>query len=91
MSVALILCTLLCLLVGVVLSGPYFETVLVDTDSSSGVSAELLDSKERLLRALKDLEQDFAMRKVEEDEFRQSKDELTLELAGVLKQIKDSE
>lgn len=51
----------------------------------------LLDTKERALRALKDLELDFAMGKVSTEDFEPTKRALTLEIAAVLKELKGYE
>lgn len=51
----------------------------------------LLDAKERAVRALKDLELDFAMGKLGAEDFEQAKRGLTLEVAGILKELKADE
>jgi hypothetical protein len=51
----------------------------------------LLDTKERALRSLKDLELDYAMGKVSIEDFEPTKRALTLEIAAVLKELKDYE
>ncbi len=90
MSVGLVLCVVLSLVIGIALSAPYFEGGFVEEDDAleSPSDTQLLDSKERLLRALKDLEQDFSMGKIEEEELSQSRSELSLELAEILKKDK---
>lgn len=92
MSVGLVLCLVLSLVIGIALSAPYFEVGAVVEDDALELPSDtqLLDSKERLLRALKDLEQDFSMGKIDEKELSQSRNELSLELAEILKKDKRS-
>ena len=56
--------------------------------SSYGEAAALLDAKERSLRAIKDLELDFSMGKLSQDDFDRSKEALSLELLSILDRIK---
>ena len=72
------------------LIGPFFEPALngalesIERDSFRA----LLDSKERALRALKDLELDHSMGKVSAEDFEHSKLALSLEVVKVLDDIK---
>jgi hypothetical protein len=68
---------------------PWFESsssVTADGIGSARLLA-LLDKKERALRALKDLEIDFAMGKVSSDDFESSKQVLSLEAATILEEL----
>lgn len=49
---------------------------------------KLLDDKELALRALKDLESDYAMGKVDQDEYTRSYTQLSLDVAAALEEIK---
>lgn len=58
------------------------------TENATGITRiALLDKKERALRALKDLELDFAMGKVSAQDFESSKQSLVLEAAAVLEEL----
>ena len=59
-------------------------TALID----GGNRARLLDSKERSLRALKDLELDYTMGKVSQDDFEKAKAEISLEVAKILEELR---
>ena len=91
MSVSLLLCALLSLALGLLLVSPYFDPLYSVDGEEGGVTSDsarsLIDTKERLLRSLKDLDQDFAMGKVEDDDYSTSKRALSLELAQILEQI----
>jgi hypothetical protein len=62
-----------------------------DAPTGSDQLGRLLDSKERALRALKDLELDYTMAKVSRDDFERSKLELTREVAQVLEELRRHE
>ena len=49
---------------------------------------ELADAKERSLRAVKDLELDFAMGKIAEDEYEVARNELVAEASHALQELK---
>jgi len=57
-------------------------------ESAVGGASALLDSKERALRALKDLELDRSMGKVSEEDFARSKEELLREVATILEETR---
>ncbi len=48
----------------------------------------LFDSKERGLRALKDLDLDYAMGKLSKDDYEQSRESLTRDVAAILTELK---
>lgn len=75
------------------LLSPLLEPVLASSDSEplSGSRIALIDAKERGLRALKDLELDFAMGKVSREDFESSKQTLSVEVAALLKELKGHE
>ena len=60
------------------------------TPSGYGEAAALLDAKERSLRAIKDLELDFSMGKVSQDDFERSREALSLELISILDRVKNT-
>jgi hypothetical protein len=77
-------------------SGVLFALLPLGTSISTGVGGaqgeevlRLLDMKERSLRALKDLELDFAMGKMSEDDYARSRETVTLEVAQILREIKE--
>lgn len=71
--------------VGRPLFDPLMATISVrDGDRSYGA---LLDRKERALRALKDLELDFAMGKISESDFEAAKSTLTIEATAILDEL----
>lgn len=75
------------------LVSPLFEAAS-NVVLGNGLGAErvsLLDTKERAVRALKDLELDFAMGKVGAEDFEQSKRALTVEVASVLQKLREHE
>jgi hypothetical protein len=84
LSIALSVC------LGLYLAAPLFErdAALVE---GAGVSTEgsvrLLDAKERALRALKDLELDFAMGKVSKDDYDRSYAELSGEVGRIISEL----
>jgi hypothetical protein len=77
----------------------FLAAPLAEEASASGADSHkghdqrgrLLDSKERALRALKDLELDYTMGKVSRDDFERSKLELTREVAQVLEELRRHE
>lgn len=54
-------------------------------ENSRGI---LLDVKERSLRTLKDLELDYAMGKLSREDYEQGKQSISLEIAGILGELK---
>jgi hypothetical protein len=75
------------------LVSPLFESGS-SAAQSNGLEAErvsLLDTKERAVRALKDLELDFAMGQVGPEDFEQSKRALTVEVASILQKLREHE
>jgi hypothetical protein len=68
---------------------PLLEPLTEQSAESAAGAARLvlLDKKERALRALKDLELDFAMGKVSAQDFESSKQSLALEAAAVLEEL----
>lgn len=83
----------LSLLIGLYLVRPFFEAAYAGVDSTSGLESlqALQDSKERALRAMKDLELDYSMGKISQQDFDRAKNELSLEVAGVLVEIRRHE
>lgn len=69
---------------------PLFEPALGAEAELGGDSAlwGLLDEKERTLRALKDLDVDFSMKKISAEEFEPARRALTLEAGRLLEEIK---
>lgn len=75
------------------LVSPLFQLVS-NAANGEGLGAErlsLLDTKERAVRALKDLELDFAMGKVAAEDFEHSKRALTIEVASALQKLREHE
>jgi hypothetical protein len=90
-TVWVILSILLSLSLGAFLAAPLFEAA---ADGPTGepldrdVPARLLDTKERALRSLKDLELDYRMGKVSPDEFERTKQELGQEVAQIIQELR---
>lgn len=93
MSISLVLSMLLALLVGAFLTGAFFEPAFAGDSVLPGSDAlrALYDSKERSLRAIKDLELDYSMGKISPEDFERSKQELSLEVAVILDEIRRHE
>lgn len=72
------------------LVAPYFDPAFAGNlhDSAAGSTRSLLDTKERALRALKDLEFDRSMGKVSEEEFTKAKQELLQEVSAILEETR---
>ncbi len=72
------------------LIAPYFDPALsVDRNGLEvGRSRVLQDSKERALRAIKDLELDRSMGKVSDEDFLRAKDQLLREVATILEETR---
>ena len=72
------------------LIAPYFDPALAaeSTGSDVGLKQSVRDSKERALRAIKDLEFDRSMGKVSEEDFSRAKDELLREAAAILEETR---
>ena len=75
------------------LVSPLFQPVsnVAQGEGLGGERLSLLDTKERAVRALKDLELDFAMGKVATEDFEHSKRALTIEVAGILQKLREHE
>jgi hypothetical protein len=63
----------------------------LDSNKAHDRVGRLLDAKERALRALKDLELDYNMGKVSQDDFERSKHELTREVGQLLEELRRHE
>lgn len=72
------------------LVAPYFDPALAEGSGASPLSSRrsLSDSKERALRALKDLELDRSMGKISDEDFTKARQELMRELAGILEETR---
>jgi hypothetical protein len=72
------------------MAAPLFEAsangALIDSRNND-LYRQLADKKEVALRLCKDLELDYSMGKVSHDEYLRSKDELSLEMAQILKEL----
>jgi hypothetical protein len=90
MSIWIVLSLAFSLLLGLYLVRPFFEAAYAGGDATVGLESlqSLSDSKERALRAIKDLELDFSMGKISQEDFDRAKNELSIELAGVLEEIR---
>ncbi len=68
---------------------PLFEPPMPNfaASPSDGPLGPLLDAKERALRAIKDLEMDFSMGKLSQEDFDQSRRTLASEVAAILADI----
>jgi hypothetical protein len=90
MSLGIIASLILSLLVMWFVLSPLFEPTIPRYGGAnvSGVLEPLLDAKERALRSLKDLEMDFSMGKLSQDDFEQLRRSLTAEVAVILADIK---
>ena len=93
MSTWILLSLALSLLIGLYLARPFFEAAYAGVDSTSGLESlqTLQDSKERALRAMKDLELDYSMGKISQEDFQRARNELSIEVAGVLEEIRRHE
>ena len=77
--------------VGLYLLAPFFESrgTLAEAQSVAAESVgRLVDSKERALRELKDLELDFNMGKIGLEDYERAKDELSIEVGRVLEKLR---
>ena len=92
MSFGIIASLILTLFVVWFVLSPLFEPPMPNYGDNSGAGAlgSLLDAKERALRSLKDLEMDFSMGKLSQEDFDQSRRTLTAEVAAILTDIKRS-
>lgn len=90
MSLGIIASLILSLFVMWFVLSPLFEPAIPNYGGGTapGVLGPLLDAKERALRSLKDLEMDFSMGKLSQDDFEQSRRSLTAEVAAILADIK---
>jgi hypothetical protein len=90
MSLGIIASLILSLFVMWFVLSPLFEPAIPNYRGATapGVLGPLLDAKERALRSLKDLEMDFSMGKLSQDDFEQSRRSLTAEVAAILADIK---
>ncbi len=69
---------------------PLFETAGQNFGAAiqPGELGPLFDAKERALRSLKDLEMDFSMGKLSQEDFDQLKRSVSTEVASILSEIK---
>jgi hypothetical protein len=94
MMVWIVLSLAFSLCMGLYLAAPFFERqgALADAAAATAESTRrLLDSKERALRALKDLELDFTMGKVSREDYDRSHAELSLEVGRILQELRSHE
>lgn len=87
LSLALSVC------IGLYLMAPLFDQhqAFADAAVAAEVTRRLLDSKERALRAMKDLELDFTMGKVSREDYDRSHVELSHEVARILQELRSHE
>lgn len=92
MSLGIIASLILSLFVVWFVLSPLFEPPLPSyaTSPRDGALGPLLDAKERALRSLKDLEMDFSMGKLSQEDFDQSRRAISSEVAAILSDIKRS-
>ena len=90
MSIGIIASLILSLLVVWYVLSPIFEGGGFNFGAAEqpATVGPLRDAKERALRALKDLELDFAMGKISQEDFTNSKGSMTAEIASILAEIK---
>jgi hypothetical protein len=90
MSLGIIASLILSLFVMWFVLNPLFESAATNYGAvpQGGELGPLLDAKERALRSIKDLEMDFSMGKLSQEDFEQSKTSLTAEVATILANIK---
>ena len=90
MSIGIVASLVLSLLVVWYVLGPLFESALPNYGAAvqPGTLGPLLASKERALRSLKDLEMDFSMGKLSQEDFDQSKRSISTEVAEILAEIR---
>jgi hypothetical protein len=90
MSIGIIASLILSLLVVWYVMSPLFEGGMATFGAAAqpGSLGPLLDAKERALRSLKDLEMDFSMGKLSQEDFMTSKGSVTTEIASILAEIK---
>lgn len=90
MSLGIIASLILSLFVVWFVLSPLFEPQMPNyaTSPGDGALGALLDAKERALRAIKDLEMDFSMGKLSQEDFDQSRRALSSEVAAILADIK---
>jgi hypothetical protein len=77
--------------VGLYLLAPFFESrgTLAEAQSVAAESVgRLVDSKERALRELKDLELDFNMGKISHEDYERAKDEISIEVGRILEKLR---
>lgn len=56
-------------------------------DIAPSISHELLDAKEHVLRSIKDLDLDFAMGKVSQEDYNDSKEKLSFEASTIIEKL----
>lgn len=93
MSFGILASLTLTLLVVWFIAAPFFEPALARSGAAEGYGtlASLTDAKERALRSIKDLELDFSMGKLSQEDFEESRSALTLEVANLLREIQQHE
>jgi hypothetical protein len=92
MSLGIIASLILSLFVVWFVLSPLFEPAVPSylANPGDGALGALLDAKERALRSIKDLEMDFSMGKLSQDDFEQSRRALSSEVAAILARIEKS-
>lgn len=90
MTYSIVLALVFSACVAFFLVAPYFDPAFAGSSHllETGTSLSLRDSKERTLRALKDLEFDRSMGKVSEEEFTRVRQELLQEVAAILEETR---
>jgi hypothetical protein len=78
---------LLSLVVAWFLASPLLESELADAVISNEEQRTLLDQRERLVQVMRDLELDFSLRNITEQDYRMTKAEISRELAAVLERL----
>ena len=86
---SLIVVLFIFLLAGVLVVRPFLEDDSKKTLSAAGRYDSLLAERERLYRAIEDLDLDFELQKISEDEHDRGRKELLSEAALVLQKIED--
>lgn len=91
MTVWIVLSLLFSLCITLYLAAPLYErgsAIAESAAASIDATGRLLDSKERALRAIKDLELDFTMGKVSKEDFDRSYAELSEDVGRILQELR---
>jgi hypothetical protein len=91
MTVWIVLSLIFSLCIMLYVAAPLYEPCDVVAESAAAsvdAAGRLLDSKERALRAIKDLELDFTMGKVSKEDFDRSYAELSEEVGRILQELR---